>query len=50
LLTLQMKISRHAASQHQAAAGAPLHVRLTPAAIVTMMATDDADAGGSAHE
>jgi molybdate transport system ATP-binding protein len=49
-LTLQMKISRHAASQHQAAAGAPLHVRLTPAAIVTMVATDDADAGGSAHE
>jgi molybdate transport system ATP-binding protein len=49
-LTLHMKVSRHAAFHLHLLAGSPLHVRLTPSAIVTMAPSDEGDAGARPRE
>ena len=49
-LTLHMKVSRHVAFHRHVSAASPLLVRLTPSAIVTMVPSDDGDAGARAQE
>jgi molybdate transport system ATP-binding protein len=49
-LTLHMKVSRHVAFHRHVSPAAPMRVRLTPSALVTMAPSDDGDAGGRSHE